>query len=80
VGIKNKLVDGLPDDPVTMKKIETFCRDIASAPITRRQRCHAKMVGPALNLEKPARIPHTEMSAERYHWSLVSAVTGVSNR
>jgi hypothetical protein len=31
----------------------------------------------ALNLEKPARIPHTEMSAEWYHWPLVSAVTGM---
>jgi len=31
----------------------------------------------ALNLEKPARIPHTEMSAEWYHCPLVSAVTGI---
>ena len=31
----------------------------------------------ALNLEAPARIPHTEMSAEWYHWPLVAAVTGI---
>jgi len=31
----------------------------------------------ALNLEKPARIPHTEMSAEWYHCPLVAAVTGM---
>ncbi len=31
----------------------------------------------ALNLEKPARIPHTEMSAEWYHSPLVSKVTGI---
>ncbi len=31
----------------------------------------------ALNLEKPARIPHTEMSAEWYHCPLVSEVTGI---
>ncbi|MHC4562714.1 MAG: uroporphyrinogen decarboxylase family protein [Planctomycetota bacterium] len=31
----------------------------------------------ALNLEKPSRIPHTEMSAEWYHCPLVKAVTGI---
>jgi len=30
----------------------------------------------ALNLEMPARIPHTEYSAE-FHWDLISAVTGI---
>jgi len=30
----------------------------------------------AINLEKPARIPRTEYSAESYHWPLVAAVTG----
>jgi len=31
----------------------------------------------AINLEKPARIPHYEPSAEWYHWDLVKAVTGI---
>jgi len=31
----------------------------------------------AINLERPARIPHFEPSAASYHWDLVKAVTGI---
>jgi hypothetical protein len=31
----------------------------------------------AINLEKPARIPHFEPSAADYHWDLVKTVTGI---
>jgi hypothetical protein len=34
----------------------------------------------ALNLDMPARIPHTEMSADWYHGPLVEAVTGIPIR
>ena len=31
VGIKNKLIHGLPDDPGTLKKLATCCRGVAAA-------------------------------------------------
>ncbi len=31
----------------------------------------------AINLEMPKRVPRTEFTAERYHWDLVKAVTGI---
>ena len=38
VGVKNRLVHGLPDDPRTLKKLQTLCRGIACATRLRNTR------------------------------------------
>jgi L-fucose isomerase len=38
VGVKNRLVHGLPEDPRTLKKLETLCRGIACATRLRNNR------------------------------------------